>query len=198
MYIINPLQAASSAVGLFSTHPPAARRIAILRAMGGNAGWVDYEKAFRSVTGGERSGIDQQTLKSEKSVAARAPTAAPDAKKSAADRGREVADLIDRMVDFLIIGCPCGVRIKVPPAFKPDSVNCTRCGRQHPLPRAEQQEKPAAPEAAPGPLRYTRRGQGWESFKCSCGKVQQIGPALQVASITCEQCKRRIEIVGAG
>jgi heat shock protein HtpX len=136
MYIINPLQASSKAVGLFSTHPPAARRIRILRAMGGNAGWIDYERAFRDVTGGQRSGIDKQTLASEESIAARAPTAAPDAKKSAAARGREVADLIDRMVSFLIIGCPCGVRIKVPPDFKQRSVSCTRCGRRHDLPEA--------------------------------------------------------------
>jgi heat shock protein HtpX len=131
MYIINPLQAASKAVGLFSTHPPAARRIKILRAMGGNAGWVDYERAFREVTGGKSSGLDQKTLASEESIAARAPMAAPDAKKSAAERGRDVADLIDRMVSFLIIGCPCGVRIKVPPQYKRPAVRCTRCGREH-------------------------------------------------------------------
>jgi len=135
MYIINPLQAASSAVGLFSTHPPAARRIEILRAMGGNAGWIDYDKAFRKVTGGEASGLDQKTLSAEKSIAAREATAEQDARKGAAARGREVADLIDRMVSFIIIGCPCGVRIKVPPEFKRPSVKCTRCGRDHKIPR---------------------------------------------------------------
>jgi heat shock protein HtpX len=198
MYIVNPLQAASKAAGLFSTHPPAARRIEILRAMGGNAGWVDYERAFREVTGGKSSGLDSRTLESENSIAARAPTAAPDAKKSAAERGRDVADLIDRMVSFLIIGCPCGVRIKVPPGFKRKSVNCTRCGREHEMPEAKGQETaPNSPDTGQA-LRYTRRGEGWESFKCSCGKVQQIGPALEVASITCRGCGRKIEITAAG
>jgi heat shock protein HtpX len=131
MYIINPLQASAKAVGLFSTHPPAAKRIKILRAMGGNAGWIDYERAFKEVTGGKSSGLDRKTLASEQSIAARAPSAAPDAKKSAAERGREVADLIDRMVSYIIIGCPCGVRIKVPPQYKRPSVQCTRCGRDH-------------------------------------------------------------------
>jgi heat shock protein HtpX len=136
MYIVNPLQAAATSVGLFSTHPPTAKRVQILRAMGGNAGWVDYEQAFRDVTGGQRSGLDERTLSSEESVAARAPSAEPDAKKDAAARGKEVADLLDRMVGFLLITCPCGVRIKIPPDLRRDTVPCTRCGRKHEVPKA--------------------------------------------------------------
>jgi heat shock protein HtpX len=136
MYIINPLQAASKAAGLFSTHPPTAKRVQILRAMGGNAGWVDYEQAFRKVTGGKGSGLDERTLASESSIAARAPSKEADAKKDAAARGREVADLLDRMVGFLLITCPCGVRIKVPPDLQRQTVPCTRCGRKHKVPEA--------------------------------------------------------------
>ncbi len=135
MYTINPLQAAATSAGLFSTHPPTARRIQILRAMGGNAGWVDYEQAFREVTG-RRSGLDERTLASEHSIAARRPSAEPDARKDAAARGKEVADLLDRMVGFLLITCPCGVRIKVPPKLQRETVPCTRCGRKHKVPRA--------------------------------------------------------------
>jgi heat shock protein HtpX len=136
MYIINPLQAAATSAGLFSTHPPTARRVQILRAMGGNAGWVDYEQAFRKVTGGKQSGLDERTLASEESIAARGPSAEADAKKDAAARGKEVADLLDRMVGFLLITCPCGVRIKIPPDLRRESVPCTRCGRKHKVPRA--------------------------------------------------------------
>jgi heat shock protein HtpX len=134
MYTINPLQASASSSGLFSTHPPTARRVQILRAMGGNAGWVDYEQAFRKVTGGKHSGIDQRTLSSENSVAARGPSADPDARKDASARGREVADLLNRMAGFMLITCPCGVRIKIPPGLQRDTVTCTRCGREHKVP----------------------------------------------------------------
>ena len=64
MYIINPLQASAKAVGLFSTHPSTEKRVRILRAMGGNAGWADYDRAFRKVMKGQDSGIDARTLRS--------------------------------------------------------------------------------------------------------------------------------------
>jgi heat shock protein HtpX len=194
MYIINPLQAASRRAGLFSTHPPAAKRIAILRAMGGNAGWVDYERACRKVTGGG-SGIDATTLRSEGSVAARKPTSEPGARKGALERGREVGDLLDRMFSFLILACPCGVRIKVPPDLKRTEVACTRCGRKLALPHAEK-EKPAADVngAGPAPLVYKRQGEGWETFKCSCGQVLQISPAFEGDELRCKKCRRRIHI----
>ena len=54
MYIINPLQAVDS-WQLFSTHPPTDKRMAILRSMGGNAGWRDYEAAYQEVVGGDRT-----------------------------------------------------------------------------------------------------------------------------------------------
>jgi heat shock protein HtpX len=211
MYIVNPLGAASGKVGLFSTHPPTQKRVDVLRAMGGMAGWVDYDRAYRQVTGEKGSGIDSRTLGAEESVTAREPTAEPDKRKDAVTRGREVADMIDRMVSFLIVACPCGVRIKIPPELKRDSVKCTRCGREHPVPHAEAAvgAAEAAKRAAAGgvaagaavavaaPLRFTRRGRGmgWENFKCSCGKVVQISPAFSGKQVTCKNCRRKIDIV---
>jgi heat shock protein HtpX len=115
------------------------------------------------------------------------------------------------MVSFLIVACPCGVRIKIPPELKRESVKCTRCGREHPVPHAEAvvgaaeaAKRVAAGGAAAGavvaavaPLRFTRsgRGMGWESFKCSCGKVVQISPAFSGNQVTCRSCRRKIDIV---
>ena len=64
------------------------------------------------------------------------PTEAPDAGK----RAVEVTDLLDRLAGMLLIACPCGVKIKVPPELHRATVPCTRCGREHPVP-------PAAAEA---------------------------------------------------
>jgi heat shock protein HtpX len=201
MYIINPLQAAKSSAGLFSTHPATQRRVAILRAMGGNAGWVDYERAYKKVTGSREACLGQKTLASEKSVSARAASPEAGTKQDAVARAREVTDLIDRLAEFLVIGCVCGVRIKVPPNLDRESLRCPKCGRTHEVPRAEQDaqaDKPAAPAQGPSaePLRYRRQGRGWESFKCSCGKVQQLSPAFEVRAITCRKCHRKIEIAG--
>jgi len=194
MYIINPLQAAAKSVGLFSTHPSTEQRVRVLRAMGGNVSWADYDRAFRQVMKGQASGIGARTLRSDKGVAAREPTSEPDARQKAVARGREAAEFLDRMIEFLIIACPCGVRIKVPPGLDREAVQCTRCGRSHSLPRAEA----AAGAAAAGapPLHYRRRGDGWETFKCACGQPLQVGPAFRGGTLTCKKCRRAIEIAG--
>ncbi len=195
MYIVNPLQAASAGGGWFSTHPPTQKRIDVLRSMSG-AGWVDYEKAFKQVSGAGASCIGARTLASEGSVAARAASAEPDTKKEVVQRAREVGDLLDRMVDFLLIPCVCGVRIKVPPDSGRTSVPCPRCGRQHEVPQAKAGREQTGTKADGGEvLRYKRRGDGWESFRCACGRPMQISPALQVKSMRCRACKRKIEIV---
>jgi heat shock protein HtpX len=198
MYIVSPLKAAGR-TGLFSTHPPVKKRVEILRSMGGQAGWVDYERAYRQIVGGQRTCLDRRTLQSEKTVAARAAGVEPDAKKDAIERGREVADLLGRFVNFLLITCVCGVRIKVPPGFPQDSIRCTRCGRTHAIPQAEAAAGAAVTAAAGAAmaaqaLRYRRQGDGWESFKCACGRVQQLSPALSVSRMTCKKCGRAIEI----
>lgn len=55
MYIVNPFRKANQsreAASPFSTHPPTADRIRILRAMGGNA-YADYENAYEQMHRGQ-------------------------------------------------------------------------------------------------------------------------------------------------
>ncbi|MFQ5719525.1 MAG: M48 family metallopeptidase [Acidobacteriota bacterium] len=211
LYIINPLRA-SSAAGLFSTHPPTARRVQILRKMAGTAGYADYDRAFRQVVG--RPCLGRRTLEGEGRVAARAASAGDEPAGDALARSREVAELLDRAGSFLVLACACGVRIKVPPEHATESIRCPRCGRRHQIPRAAVREVSAlaagalagvaskargaaVPETAAtpmAPLHYRRHGGGWETFRCACGKVQQISPSLAVHSVLCRGCHRRIEI----
>jgi heat shock protein HtpX len=201
MYIVNPLQAGRSGAGLFSTHPPTAERIRILRSMGGRAGWVDYERAYRQVTANRGSCLHQDIVGSERSVEARLPTAEPEPQQDAVGRAREVGDLLDRLVNFLLISCACGVRIKVPPDFRRDSIRCTRCGRDHEVPRAEEVAAAAvavgagAAATGAGPLQFRRRGTGWQSFRCRCGRVHQLSPGFRASVMTCRKCRRQIRIV---
>ena len=198
MYIVNPLQA-RAAVGLFSTHPPIDKRVKILRSMGGRAGFADYEAAFRQLEGKKAHCIGARTLASDQSVTARQPSAKPDSKQDAIERAREVGDLLAGLADFLFITCTCGVRLKIPPNFKQPSLSCPRCGHKHEIPHAG--ISPTKPAGTPGrtvaqpPLRFERKGTGWESFKCSCGHVVQISPAFHAPTTNCHKCRRLIEIV---
>ena len=192
MYIINPLQAIDS-WQLFSTHPPTDKRMAILRSMGGNAGWRDYEAAYQEVVGGKAC-LDARTCFSEQSVAARAPQVEPEARTDAVERAREVIDLLDRMAGFVAIACPCGVHIKAPPGLRAPSIRCTRCGRQHAIPRAESGGASAESDRS---MQYRRTSEGWESFQCVCGHSLQLSPAFQGRRLECPHCKRSIAIVSA-
>lgn len=192
LYIINPLQA-RQAVGMFSTHPPTKQRVQILRAMGGGAGFAEYEAAYCKLMGRGKHCIGEHTLSSSEPVAIREATPEPERKQDAVERAREAVDLIDRLANFVLITCVCGVRIKVPPDLKRDSLACPRCGKDHDVPKAtgDSAGKPGKPPAA---LRYRRKGEGWESFRCSCGHSVQLSPAFRAKATHCKKCRRKIEI----
>ncbi len=183
MYIVNPLQALGAS-GMFATHPPTAKRIAVLRAMGGGAAWADYDSAFRKVTG--KGAFGSMALPDSEAVAVREGTAEP--KQEAEQRAREVTDLLDRMVGLLLVPCLCGVQIKVPEDYSAGKVACPRCRREHELPAAQPQ--PEADE----PLRFQRRGEGWESFRCRCGHTVQLSPAFKLDRTRCPKCRTTIEL----
>jgi heat shock protein HtpX len=204
MYIVNPLQA-KAAFSLSSTHPPTEKRIQILRSMGNQAGFAAYEAAYRDATGAKGACIDARTLEADAGVPTREPTP-EDRKKETVERARQVTDLVDRMAEYLFLACACGVRIKVPPDSKRDRVKCPRCGRDHAVPVAELAVAAAAigkgvsagataPPSPQGPMRYRRKGEGWESFRCRCGHTVQISPKLIASAVHCRNCSRRIEIV---
>ena len=196
LYVVNPLQGRTRD-NLFSTHPSTDRRIRILRGMGGRAGYVDYEAAFKKTYGDQRHCIGSRTLHLEKSVTARSPSV--ENRQEVIERVREVTDFLDRMSFFIPIPCICGVRIKAPPNLERKSIRCPRCGREHPIPHAK--TLPVAVPSNSGEqravLHYERKGEGWESFKCSCGKVVQLSPSFVLPSIRCRKCKQKIEIVAA-
>jgi heat shock protein HtpX len=195
MYIVNPLQLSAGGGSLLSTHPPTEKRIAILEAMGAGAGWMDYENAFRKINGANC--LPAAVTGSEGSVATRKAHTEGEGKTAPVERARVVTDLLDRFAELLLIPCACGVRIKAPAGSSHKEVGCPRCGRRHAIPRAGEQTGTAGEESkAPQVLTHRRRGQGWDSFECACGRAHQISPAMKTGRISCPQCKRKIEIVG--
>lgn len=184
LYIVNPMEALA-AMGLFSTHPPVAKRIEILRSMGGGAGFADYEKAFEKATG--KHAIGARSLAADTPVAARAPDARQDTRAEKVDRAKQAADLVGRLALMVSMTCPCGVSIRLPEGVKRDAVPCPRCGTSNRVPTA------AAPPSS-DTLRFQRQGSGWQSFRCSCGRSVHLSPAFTGSQATCEGCKRTIEI----
>jgi len=128
MYIINPFkEKGRAAVDLTSTHPPISKRVKILRSMAGGAGFIDYEKAFRQITG-KQNVIPQDAVKDAQPVPLRA---ASEETGDHTQRVRETTDALWKLSNYGFIACPCGVTLKIPPGFKLPSIQCPRCHRTH-------------------------------------------------------------------
>ncbi len=210
LYIVNPLQLAAVS-NLVSTHPPTENRVKILRGMGGRAGYVDYEAALRKIEGRKaRLAALTAAAKSDESIAVRSPSSEPDTRRTAVGRAREVGDLLDRLALFIFVPCVCGMRIKLPPDYRGDSVSCPRCSRQLGVPAAlpipiggaggAATPAPAAPPSLPSAssggsgLQYERTGEGWDAFRCGCGQTIQLGPDFPLDYTICAKCNSRIEL----
>ena len=177
LYIVNPAATA------WSTHPPTEKRIAVLRAMAGGAGYAEYERAYRAL---ERGGIlGPRTLREAEPVSARGPSVEPQGDAEDVARVREVTEMLDAVAGIAAFACACGVRLKAPPGFEGGRASCPRCGRGL--------EVPAATDHG-GELTYRRSGTGWQAFRCTCRRTLQVGPGLQVASVRCGGCGRTVRI----
>jgi len=204
MYIASPLANKGSKLSsLDSTHPPMNERIKILRSMTHGAGLKAYEEAFAGVKGKSSSIIPASGLRRDKPIEIRKPSP-EDAAKSNKKTTRDVMDLMRSLNDYAFLACACGLKIKLPEERSHDTISCPKCGRENAIPVAEMAEiglmvgaavgVGQAEEAAPAGgtnrsnLEYTRRGKGWESFACTCGRVMQLSPAFSGATLSCKKC----------
>ncbi len=188
MYIVNPMEALA-AVGLFNTHPPTSNRVEILRSMGGGVGYVDYDAAYRKITG-KAGCIGKRTLTGDTPAALRAASEegaalVPETHEAVAERSQEVGALMGRLDGLTQMRCPCGVGIKVPPGSTWDSIPCPRCGRDNPVPTTTKSGESQ---------RYQRTGPGWQSFRCACGGSVNLSPAFKGSDAACPKCGQMIQI----
>jgi heat shock protein HtpX len=132
MYIVNPFREKGRAANdLSSTHPPISDRIRILRAMGGGASFVDYEKAYKQVHKGKGYVMPASAMSlagSSQSVPIRAP-AVDDPDRL--ERTRETSGLMWKLNNYNTIDCSCGTKLRIPPQFHQKSVRCPHCGEVH-------------------------------------------------------------------
>jgi len=196
MFIVNPLSAASGEPdSMFSSHPPTADRIRVLRAMTG-ASYADYEAAYRGAKGG--SVIGSRTLQSAPQQTIRAASG-----DGPIYTRQDAHDVARRYAGYMRLHCNCGLDISVPEGYEQDSIRCVRCGSVLPIPTAV--AAPTAPVAATTststppvipsvPLQFRRTGTGWQSLRCACGRTIQISPSFAAPQIRCASCGQTITV----
>jgi heat shock protein HtpX len=134
MYIVNPLKKKGMQIAnLTSTHPPITERIKILRSMQQGANLSSYQNAFNIVKGKQSKIIPQSGLAAAGILSFRQPFADTKPVESLSDNRREVGNLIMKLNNFTFIDCSCGIKIKVPPDYKDNTITCPRCGKIHSL-----------------------------------------------------------------
>jgi len=135
MYISNPFRKKGmKASDLSSTHPPTSERIRILRSMAGGASFGDYNQAFQQIKSAKKSIISPLSVSAMGAVGLREAQPEATRKESVSEkteRTREVSNLMQKMNNYNMIDCGCGVKLKVPPSFKGSKVRCPHCGRIH-------------------------------------------------------------------
>ncbi|MEW5768238.1 MAG: M48 family metallopeptidase [bacterium] len=195
LYIVNPLKKGLNLSALTSTHPPILERVAILRSMGGGSGYLAYQNAFKKVTG-KSSLLPASAMKDFTDVSAREPSR--EEEKSRKEKVRDIGDLLRAINNFGFILCACGLKIKMPPGFKNEKLSCPRCGREHEVPFVAMAAATAVAGDSVLPEKnrqeYQRKGHGWESFQCQCGRIMQLSPSFQGTHVRCNTCGSNIKI----
>lgn len=188
MMIVNPLRAASARLPFFSTHPPTAERVRILRGMAG-ASLADYEAACAVARG---KGV----------LGARALAEAPRVERRAASTEGPILDprgareAAAALSGYVTVSCGCGLETRVPASHPQSEIRCIRCGSRLALPAAGASSGPAEAVApAPQELQFQRQSRGWESFRCACGRVMPISPGFLGTHLHCSRCGRRIAVL---
>ena len=135
MYIANPFKKKKQRKlsDLTSTHPPISERIRILRNMTHGASFKDYSDSFSAVTN-TKTVVPPAALTKE-DIALRQASAEAKKKERRETQMRQVGDIMRKVNQFVFLTCLCGLKLKIPPNYKPDKVNCPRCKRTLDIPK---------------------------------------------------------------
>lgn len=137
MYIVNPLKLNGQKLSdLTSTHPPISERVKILRGMTHGVSYLDYQDAFKSVKGAGAGVIPKSELKNE-TIEQRKASTDKEESRSAKKNQRDLGDIMMKVNKYLFLVCVCGLRMKVPPDYKHDHIQCPKCGKNNEVPLEE-------------------------------------------------------------
>jgi len=130
MYIANPFKKKKQMKlsDLTSTHPPISQRIKILRAMTHGASTKDYSDAYCTVTH-SKSVVPTAAITKEE-ITLRETSVRTKRKQQLEKQSRQVGDIMRQVNGFLFLTCDCGLKLKIPPDYKPKTISCPRCSRK--------------------------------------------------------------------
>jgi heat shock protein HtpX len=135
MYIANPFKKKGQRKlsDLTSTHPPISERIRILRNMTHGASLKDYSDSFSSVT--HTKTVVPVAALSKEEIAVRQASEEAKKKERLETQMRQVNDIMRRVNRFVFLTCLCGLKLKIPPNYKANKINCPRCKRTLDIPK---------------------------------------------------------------
>ena len=135
MYIVNPFKKAKQIKlsNLTSTHPPISERIKILRNLSQGASFKQYSEAYANVTH-KKTIVPVAALSTKEDVPLRQASAEGTKKDRRDKQMRQVGDIMRRVNQFIFLTCACGLKLKIPPNFKSNKVNCPRCNKSLDIP----------------------------------------------------------------
>lgn len=137
MYIVNPFKKKGQMKlsDLTSTHPPISERVRILRNMTHGASFRDYSEAYAATT--HHGTIVPAGALDKEQVAIREASERAAKEKRKADQMRQVGDIMRVINGFVFLTCVCGLKLKVPPNYKANTIKCPRCGKILPIPKKQ-------------------------------------------------------------
>lgn len=132
MFFANPFKKRGQRTlsDLTSTHPPISERIRILRSMSQGASYKDYAQAYTTVT--HAKGIVPAAALTGEEVAIRTGQTAPMKQQKTQEQIHQIGDIMRKVNGFQFLTCECGLKLKIPPNFAADKVECPRCHRTLP------------------------------------------------------------------
>ena len=134
MYIANPLKKKGRKLSnLSSTHPPISERVRILRGIGHGANFIYYQNAFNTVKGSKQNIIPATALTESSPINLREAGVIPLVGLNKKQTQRDMGDIMMKVNNYSFVNCTCGLKIKIPPEFKKNSLFCPRCGKEHNL-----------------------------------------------------------------
>ncbi len=131
MFIVNPLELASSFSGWFSTHPKIEDRIRILKNI--SAGKPIQTDSVLPSLAKKYLGTYLTEINSTGGFVNFSSELAPEDEEiihtKTLQEKRTVGDFIMRQNHFRFYDCNCGLKLKIPPQFKQNSFDCPKCGK---------------------------------------------------------------------
>lgn len=134
MYIVNPFKKKGQMKlsDLTSTHPPISERIRILRNLTHGVSFRDYSNAYSEVT--HSKPIIPPSAMTKEEIGLRQAEAKTEKEQRLQTQMRQVGDIMRKVNQFVFLTCACGLKLKIPPNYKGDKVECPRCHKSHKIP----------------------------------------------------------------